>query len=400
MPNSKWDDDHIESLLRDFPAIRDDRPKEEVYQRLDRQQPAKKKPKSWLPLLVAALAFITVGVLVASIISQNGMDNAQYSESSEGGNEDAATSTTSEMEQQNSLDKAGSEESGTSESFSIEESEVSLSPQAIYEEDLEGHTLFTIGMTENAFVIPVSFLIPDEQITRDFPNGNPSSVELYNLYANQLDEQALGFEEYHPYIGDLSMNGQAAEHQLPADHQYDMASASIQVYIKTLQETFKDIEEIRVLNEQGEAADFSQVGPMPPIETSAEKVAYYSYTTASGRTFAVPDYGVAFESAAEAIESLSVSPNDFLQSPIPEGVDYTISETDDALQIEFTEPVDLASLDEQTARRMIESFSLTAKPFGKQIQLVNTQQQQWQEFNLQEALPVPVAPNKLDWPLQ
>src|SRR5699024_12589855 len=77
MPNNKWTDDSIEDLLKDFPAIKDHRPKEEVYNRLVQKEKSPKRPKKWLPLLAAALAFITIGILVAAIINQNGIDSAQ-----------------------------------------------------------------------------------------------------------------------------------------------------------------------------------------------------------------------------------------------------------------------------------------------------------------------------------
>lgn len=401
MPNKQWDDDQIESMLREFPTIKDERPKEEVFQRLNQKPSVKKKPKRWLPLLVAALAFITVGILVASIISQNGTDSAQYSGSSEeSAKDEAATSDTSNLNEQSIPEAESSEGAKSIESFGVEESRLDTGIHAVYQDDLDGHMLFTIGLTENAFVIPVSFLIPEEQITRDFPERDPSSVDLYNRYANQLDEQALGFDEYHPYLGELTADGEAAVHKLPADHQYDLASASLQVYIKSLQETFKDRKEIRIVDEKGDAADFSQVGPMEPLKTMQEKLAYYSLRTDGGKVYAVPDYGMVYASAAEALEALKESPNDFLMSPIPEDVKYTVSEKEEIITVNFTETLKLEIFDEETVRQMIESLSLTAKPFGKAVQLTGTDQSEWQEFNLQEPLPVPVAPNNIPWPLK
>ena len=61
MPNKQWDDDQIESMLKEFPQIKDERSKEEVYMRLNQVAPVKKKPKRWLPFLVAALA-ITIRI--------------------------------------------------------------------------------------------------------------------------------------------------------------------------------------------------------------------------------------------------------------------------------------------------------------------------------------------------
>lgn len=399
MPNKQWDDDQIESMLREFPKIKDERPKEEVYERLSQKSPVKKKTKRWLPLLVAALAFITVGVLIASIISQNGLNRASDSSGSESSKDEAATSDTSNFNEQAKPEAESSEGASSIESFGVEESGEAAGIQAVYEEELNGNRLFTIGLTENAFVIPVSFLIPNEQIERDFPQESPSSIGLYSRYADQLDEQALGFEEYHPLLGELSANGTVAEHMLPADHQYDMASASIEVYTRALQETFKDMDEIRVIDEQGDPAEFSQAGAMEPIQTAPEQHAYYSYTAADGKVYSVPDYGMIYESASEALAALENAPNDFLESPILPDVEYEALENEESITVSFSKPLDLSGFDEQAVRKMIENFSLTAKPFEKPVELVGVMQNEWQELNLQKPLPVPEAANQLQWPL-
>lgn len=399
MPNKQWDDDQIESMLKEFPQIKDERSKEEVYMRLNQVAPVKKKPKRWLPFLVAALAFITVGILIASIISQNGMNSASDSSGSESSKDEAVTSDANNVNEQARPEAESSEGANSIESFGVEESGEASGTQAIYEDDLNGNTLFTIGLTENAFVIPVSFLIPDEQIAQDFSQENPSSIDLYNSYANQLDEQALGFDEYHPLLGELSANGRVAEHVLPSDHQYDMASASIEVYTRTLKETFKDMDEIRVTDEQGNPVEFSQIGAMEPVQTALEKHAYYSYTAADGKVYSVPDYGVVYESASEALAALENSPNDFLENPILRDVEYEALENEESITIKFSELLDLKSFDEQAVRKMIENLSLTVKSFGKPVELVGVEQSEWQEFNLQEPLPVPEAPNHLQWTL-
>lgn len=393
MANDKWDDDNIENLLRDFPAIRDDRPKEEVYNRLKQKEPRKKQNR-WLPLFVAALAFITVGVLAATIISQNGLNSASNQDSTAEdsmGSEEAATTSESAGETESGSD-AAFEESEDMENFSS-----AITRTAVYEEDLENFTLFTIGLTENATVIPISFLIPNEQVAMDFADAIPNSIQLYNQYATNIDEQALGFDEYHPYLGTIAETEEGAEHILPADHQYDLASAAINVYLTSLQETFQDAVQVAIVDDQGNALEFDQVGLMDPVITGVEDTAYYAYTLAAGETYLVPAYGTQFISAEEAVEAMKTSPNDMQTSPVPSGVDFTAAEKEATVQIEFAEPLDFETLDPIEAMRLIDSLSLAAESFGKQIQFMNTVQQQWQEIDFSQPLPVPVSPNKMEW---
>ncbi|MCP2036385.1 hypothetical protein L1279_003427 [Planomicrobium sp. HSC-17F08] len=398
MPHNNWDDKHIENLLRDFPAIRDDRPKEEVYQRLAQKEPVRKRQKQWLPLLVAALAFITIGILVASILNQNGIDSSQNEQSTESGSDQSAASTAESAE-----DRSIQEENAATgdAATSIMESEDAGSGQvSVYEGDLEGHTLFTIGFTENAFVIPISFLIPDSQIMEDLGKDNPNSVELYNQYASEIDEQALGFDEYHPYVGKIAMGSEGAEHVLPKDHQYDLASASIGVYTATLKETFRDAGQVAVLNEDGSPVEFDQIGPMEPVVTDVKNVAFYAYTTAAGETFLAPGYGMPFETATEAFQAMKDSPNDFQKSTLPDGTDFSITETDDLVQIEFQSPFDFSAMEEVDAKRMIESLAMTAKSYGKQVQLANTEQPQWLGYDFTVPLETPVATNNTPWTIE
>ncbi|ANU10642.1 hypothetical protein A1A1_09241 [Planococcus antarcticus DSM 14505] len=397
MPNNKWTDESIEDLLKDFPAIKDNRPKEEVYNRLAKKQKVQKRPKKWLPLLVAALAFITVGILVASIISQLGIDTTQNQ--SDSSTESTATTEDQENEELESLPDA--EESGTGESgqFSIAQVEEPVRT-AVYDETIGNQTLMTIGLTENAVVVPVSFLIPSDQVEAAFGDKTPSSLDLYKEYADEIDETQLGFDEYHPYVGTLEKTAQGIRHMLPQDHQYDMASASIGVYFNTLSETFSDVSEIEVANEDGSAAGFSEIGPVEPIIPAQEDIAYYSFTSSNGDVYLVPGYDMPLTSASEAIGGLTESPSDFYGPTVPKNVDYQVSETQDLVQVEFEDALDLNSLDTLETIRMIESFALTADTFGKKVEVIGLQPESWNGFDFSQPLPVPVAPNLLEWSLE
>lgn len=399
MPNNKWDDDHIENLLRDFPTIRDHRTKEEVQSRLVEKEPVQAQPKRWLPYLVAALAFITISFLVASILDQNGRDSALFEMNSNdeaGEGAEATTATEGGMEAQEeaaSESEGGTEESA--ESFVVENAEAGRT--AVYESDQEGFTPFSIGLTENALVIPVTFLIPDEQIAEDFPGETPKSVDLYNKYASEIDEQAIGFTDYHPYLGKLSMEGDTVTHVLPSDHQYDMSSASIQVYIASLKETFKDAKKIVVVNEDGTPVEFDQVGPMEPVDVQEKNLVYYAYTNEVGETYLVPSHGMPQASATKAIEALKTSPSDLHQGTIPEDSEFTVTESGDLVTVEFSTEFDFESLEGPNADRLLDSLALTAKSFGKKVQLNNTKQDNWAGFDLSQPLPEPVAPNEAAW---
>src|SRR5690606_19513939 len=185
------------------------------------------------------------------------------------------------------------------------------------EGQLEGLTLFNLGMTENALVIPVSFIIPDDRLQEDFGTADVDAVELYNRYAADLDEEALGFDDYHPFSGTLSSTANGVKHELPDAHDYDMASASISVYFNSLAATFDEGTEISIVDESGNPAYFDQAGPVEPIEPGSRNIAYYSYSTANGDSYLVPGYDMPHEDASAALEAMKSSPNDLYGSVVP-----------------------------------------------------------------------------------
>ena len=117
---------------------------------------------------------------------------------------------------------------------------------AVYAKDIIDSTLFHLGLAgDQASSIPVTFIIPNSQIEKDFGFLKPTSYDLYKKYADRLDESALGFQEYHPYQGDIAADNHVIIHQLPKGHGYDIASASMEVYLNTLQDTFYGYQEVR-----------------------------------------------------------------------------------------------------------------------------------------------------------
>ena len=403
MPNDKWDDDHIENLLRDFPAIKDERPKEEVYKRLKNDHTPKKKPKRWIPLLVAALAFITFGVFLASMLGQK----SSYDMSSSGGTEESANSSSTAVEDngegasENLQAETEREESADSEegseAFTSMENTPDRTGMSIYQDELDGQTLFTIGLTENALVIPISFIFSNEQVVEDFGTAEVDPVELYNRYGAELDEEALGFDDYHPYSGSLNMTNEGMEHQVPEGHGYDMASAAMSVYFNSLSVSFSDVSQILIVDESGNPAEFDQVGPVEPVEPALKNIAYYSYAAANGNIYLTPGFNMPHENAEEAFTAMKGSPNDLYTSVIPDEVDYAVSETEEIVTVEFNEAIDFNSFDYQPALRMIEGMVLAADSFGKDLVLQNTVADSWDRFDFTETLPVPAGINLMEF---
>lgn len=392
MPNDKWNDEEIENLLRDFPKIQDRRPKAEVYKKLSHKEQAPKQPKRWLPLLVAIVAFLSISVLVASLLQQNGTDSSSESENSEAESTMATDEAPKEQAEKAEQADGSTKESEGAASLATEGPEVKRS--AVYESELEGAHVLRIGLAYHGYVVPTSFVIPKQLADMEEPNA----LDLYETFAGQIDESGLGFDEYHPYEGELQQNGSTISHFLPDGHSYDQGSASTLLYLYSLEETFMDQQEIRVLNEDGEAAQLSHVGTVEPLVPGEQGQSFYLLASSTSEWHLAPAYGMSPENVEDALMALQQSPNDDYRSPVPEGVSYRVEVDEMNATLIFEEPLDLEALDGMEAMQMIESMALTAQSYGSSLTVSNTAQTEWAGFDFSKELELPVSPNRIDWP--
>lgn len=388
MPNDKWNDEEIENLLRDFPKIQDRRPKAEVYKKLSHKEQTPKQPKRWLPLLVAIVAFLSISVLVVSLLQQNGTDSS--SSSSESSDAESTMSTDEAQTEQTEQAERETQESDGAASLAAEDPQVQRS--AVYESEIDGAHVFRIGLAYNGYVVPISFVIPSQDMEE------PAALELYEAFAGQIDETGLGFDEYHPYEGELQQNGSTISHFLPDGQTYDQGSSSTLLYLNSLKETFMDQQEIRVLNEDGEAAQLSHVGTVEPLVPGEQGQSFYLLASSTGDWHLAPAYGMSPGNVKEALLSLQQSPNDDYRSPVPEEINYRVEVDGTNADLIFEEPLDLDALDEAEAMQMVESMALTAQSYGSSLTLSNTEQTEWAGFDFSGELELPVSPNRIDWP--
>ncbi|MDX1807790.1 MAG: hypothetical protein R3267_12255, partial [Paenisporosarcina sp.] len=253
--------------------------------------------------------------------------------------------------------------------------------------------------SQDALVVPVTFLIPNDQIQQDFGNQTPNTLQLYEQYAADINEEELGFTDYHPYKGTFEMDQEQLVHRLPQEHDYDLASAALYVYDLSLQFTFEGFTQINHQNEDGSQAEFDQVGQKTPtvLMNGLYKTAVYPYTDPTGQVYMVPSLNEPFNTVSEALSALKTSPNDFFTNVVPRSVSYTVEEIQGVSHIKFSEPLELNSLSQEQTAQMIESFVLTGATFDVQIQLDNIVEEQWNGINLTQPIEQPVGLNKYSW---
>ncbi|GGA25425.1 hypothetical protein [Psychrobacillus lasiicapitis] len=408
MSDRKKEETSIDELLQNMPKFTDHRSKEEVYNRVKIEIEAQVKEEKrkimvmsfskWMPFVVSVAAILLLTFLVSSYTNQEekSMSNDSTEQSENLRTMDAKEESETVMEE----DAAPQQANEMTAMTKMLDTPIELIPlhktTSVYEESINGGTVFHFSLVENALTVPISIIIPKERMEADFPDGTPTSLQLYERYAAQIDEEALGFMEYHPYKGYFVVEGNVLKHYLPNDHGYDRASGSTTTYEQSLNEIFTDFDSILPVNEDGTTIVWDQAGEIKEprkLPGSSGHYNFYIYHASNGEDYLSPSFGNTYKSLSEALLAMKDVENDFYTSVIPSNVSYTYSEQNGTAVVRFDEQLDLEALDPFAATRLIEAFALTAASFGEEVKLENLVQQQWAEFDLTKSLPVPLGPN-------
>lgn len=401
MKDEKWSEQEIEELLSQAPKIHDNRSKEDVFARLQEAGAFEEEGKQVKPVVKKKYKYNRIfayGIAVAlTMLTFSGIyylanDSSQHDTAST--TMDTANEESLEMEKQ-SLDmteESADTNSVVTRNFSMEDIRT-----AVYPEQLENSTAFTIGLAGNdAESVPVTIVIPNDRLIEDFGTNTPTQVEMYNKYAALLDEQATGFSEYHPVKGTIVEQGSTVIHILPQNHGYDLASATMAMYIGMLIDTFgKSYDKVEMLNEVGSAITFAEVGePSEPLLLKEQKRYSYFIDEQESGIYLSPNFRQQFDTATEALNYMKIEENDVYQTAILPNVDYNVSDGE-VVTIRFKEPLDLELVNPQQAMYMVEAMLLTAAGFDKQVRFENIVQTEWQGFNFTQPLPIPIGANEL-----
>ncbi|ARD49427.1 hypothetical protein [Sporosarcina sp. P33] len=391
MSADKWNEDEIKKRLHNMPVVEDQRTKDEILHRLkndsrlaENKEPEKKRSAfNWPPIIAAAAAILLLTILVPVFLQQNtevSMDKAVTEDSGE----------TNQME--------SAEETESSESADVSMyTKMGPAPHyAVYPADTASHTAFHIGLiTDQATVVPVTFLIPDEQVRQDI-GVSPTAVALYNAYASKIDEESLGFSDYHPYDAAVSSDGLRMTMKFAKGHSYDVSSAALEMLNLSVQDTFYGFEEVEFLQEDGSPITFDQVGEIKePIKLTGalSRQAYYLFVKSDGEAVLSSDFGKSFHTVTEALNEMKTTPNDIYATVIPEGVDFSVLEESGRVKVQFTETLDLEKYQPEEAMQLIEGILLTAASFDKRVEFDQIVQKQWNGFDFTQPLEKPVGAN-------
>ncbi|WP_144787136.1 RNA polymerase subunit sigma [Lysinibacillus fusiformis] len=423
MTHKPFDDEQLEHVLNNAPKLSDHRSKEDILNRLmadarlqdnihlqeAMQEPIEDEPSQQedaiikkpatkskvrnMQIFMSVAAVFVLTILVGTILKNNQGEQKDQASTPE-------TAQYSTMQEDSAAKEAATQDEVLDSKSIVAEHERILSLRtSVYEEDVKDAVVFRIGLAgRDAESVPMTYVIPNERVTTDFGEEKPSTLRMYEKYAPQIDEEAKGFTEYHPYKGELKEKDDKLIHVLPKGNDYDVASAAVNEYKGTMEDTFSDSEytEVEIQNEDGTPYEFSQEGePSQAMSlTNARHYNYYLYQDTNGAEYLSPDFRQTFESVTEALTLMKNKNDDVYTSVVPENVTYTVTEQAEGVVVTFDIPLDLTSMEPIRATQLIEAMMLTAASFNQQLLLDNVVQESWEGFDLKGYLPKPVGPNK------
>ncbi|MCU9613743.1 hypothetical protein OEV98_09230 [Caldibacillus lycopersici] len=400
MKKNPMSDSEIAELLHQLPSVKDHRSMHEVYKNIENQleqeksYPVKKKKKLFLLPALATVAVLFLAIFLGStLIEPNELYNIAEDVQMERGQslEEKTSLPLDSQDTANGMERKefGSFSSSKEEQKSIlyEENPMRLS---IYPNEFaDDQLVVTLGLPDQNVqnVVPVSILVMKQD--------GKTWLDYYQDVMNSIDEELLGFAEYYPYQGELSLSEEGnVELNLMENHSYDLSSTTESIFFRSL-DVFRNqkISSV-ILKQNASPADFSHTGDIHGEYAipSLAKTGYFLFEANDYLYLAPgPERYEKIEDALNAMRN-EISTHNLLPS-IPESIDFSINDGQlGQLIIRINDQSKL--VDNEETARFIDAVLLTAKDFGYQtVSFDNARIQEVGKFNLENPIEVPIGAN-------
>lgn len=372
---------------------------------LTSKKPAKKKSYKWL-LIVALLGVFVLGVTFGINKAIDKLSELPLVTNNEDEKED-------DTKKDEEVVKEPSEDKEEDKSVDVDGSggqiiKDTINKSSVYESDLENgaNVIFKMGMiSEEGLSIPVTYVISKEKLIQDFGTSEVSQYDMYMRYGTSLNEEGLGYVDYHPYKGILSVDEESKVLTFRFDEEsislYDSGTASTEIFKNSLIDTFgSSYGSIKFENSSGDYYLFSHEGEGSEklnlnLGSEGKGHAYYKYDLNNGNSYIGTNFGTTYDNVTDALLIMKVTPNDLYDSLIPKGIDFTVDDKGKQVIITFKEELDLSSYSNKEVLGLIEGLNLTVTDFNKTLKLENIKQSVWQDIDLTTELPNVLGANKV-----
>lgn len=380
----------IEDILKKLPKVKDNRSAQTIYMRINESKGIQgRKQHRFRHVFVSAVA-----VFIFVIISSTFLLNEQRSSEDQNSTSSDANEFSKEMNvQENSLNDTASntgdiEESGIS---AVQDSEAKL----LFPSDIDNDHYFTLAVPS----LDVQYFVP-LTVKLETKSIEPNMNMLKELEA-KINEAAYGLTDYFPLNAQFSYSEEAKAVivDVPSENEYIYSD---RIFLETLQETFsyQDIDKIIFKTDGQNGIEFSHMGMLEEAEVMHHRqraIYIYQVDEQSPQLFVSSIYTYDKISLAfEAMQKGDDPANEAISTTIPTSVKFEkIEEDGQRLIVTFSSEVVLEN--NKQYEMAIAAMLLAAREFDFQSVLFqNGNIDVIGQFNLNEELEVPIAPNLIE----
>ncbi|ANB61876.1 GerMN domain-containing protein [Anoxybacteroides amylolyticum] len=363
MRKFQWNEEELESLLRQMPRVKDRRSKEAIYQQI-----AHSKQKKWKFRIVPAVVSVAAACLFVLI----GVSLFSSSPTNESKKEKPEMSMTMQAK-----------EVAPNENRTMQADEASVSSRAL----MSGNAVvFGLPDANAQAVIPIS--IPVEAQT-------PFNEQLEAVKAELVD---LGLDA--KWLEGVTITaGRNNEWtvRLPSTHPvFSSGSTGEEMFLASIEETVRWMggTSVRFFTETKKGIDLPNTGHLETLTIAKKQRAYYFYAPKEGAPTLLVPSPQSFATIEKALESMQTASGIF-HAPIAKDVHIaSVQKQHDDLVVQFTE--DSSFADMASSQWMLEAILLTAKEFHfRSVTFTGGNIDNIGPYRWNEKIAVPVAPNPL-----
>jgi len=263
---------------------------------------------------------------------------------------------------------------------------------AVYEEETVGKEVYTFGVvtTKDGVAFPIT-LLEQESTDGDWLKQNREKAKAFNA-------QAYGFRDFSTLLEAMKINVEAKEARITINPEnrpfFETNEKQLEYMVQYLMRS-QNIRVVKFVNENDEPAELSHFGIVQEVKIEKNmKKAYFLYPVSKDSEYLVPADLIS-DSLADALKDMKNEPNDFYKTVIPDTVSAEVVKEDNSdVTIKFDKRIELDQGDQLKNMQLIEGILLTAKEFGKtEVQFENIEPLQWESFQFDQPIKVPIAPN-------
>lgn len=361
---SYWNEERVEELLRQLPAVRDHRSPEAIYRNIETGKPYRKKPaRSWIGPAAAGVC----ALCIALIISPHLMTNKSSGD------------LTADSRQTEKASQSASVKPPDQKTF------------VVSNQNKNNYITLAFADSETSAVIPVSFekKKPDESVSEALSEAEDLEVpESFLSVPNLLEGVQVTADKKDLLV---QVNGRLSIESV----------ADADLLKKMLKETltWSPYERIKLKKVQnGAGQDFYKSYGIS-AEMSVHKQtnrAYFSYSDSLGQEYLVPSEQT-YYSVYQAIDGMKTTDGGSQTASIIEAdAIASVSESEDGEQLRIQLSEKHTVEDSLEGILMIEGLLLTAKEFGySEVLFTHAHTKKIGNYDVTKPIAVPAAPNPL-----